>query len=272
MGFLSFMHVAMATQRVATEDAKAQHEKRAPPIVVHCSAGVGRTGVLCGIDICLQRAKEIGHFDVPATVVHMRRDRPGSVQTVLQYGFIYDAVLLAYQKAHAATIPSQEAKDKELYVPTPPPAQSQQVKLARNSMPASVHYTGPVAAAATPAPKPSIPAAAVAATPAVIAAPVAMSTPAPAPAPPAPARVPEVPARVPEVPAALAPAVVALPPAPKPVAATPVMPTMAALIAETTPEAAGPLSANEMSILSELGGGDGPTDPAELVRLLRALE
>lgn len=217
------------------------------PMVIHCSAGVGRTGVLCGIDICLQRAKEIGHFDVPATVLHMRCDRPGSVQTVMQYGFIYDAVLMAYQQAHAATIPSQQAKDKELYVPTPPPAHSQQVKPARNSMSTNTRATD----STVPQSKPAAVTAAVV-TAAVTEIAVTASAPVVVPTP--------VPVRVPQIPAATAASVVA-PPVVRPSTSL-----------EPTSEPTGPLSMNELSILSELGGRDGPTDSAELVRLLKALE
>lgn len=62
------------------------------PIVLHCSAGIGRTGVVCVLDTCLQRLRELNSVDVIASVLHMRRQRPGAVQTLVQYIFIYDAI------------------------------------------------------------------------------------------------------------------------------------------------------------------------------------
>ena len=62
------------------------------PVVVHCSAGIGRTGALCAIDISLNRLHELGSIDIPATILHIRRQRPGSIQTLVQYVFVYDAI------------------------------------------------------------------------------------------------------------------------------------------------------------------------------------
>lgn len=101
MGFLSFLHVAMATQRVATEDAKSQHEKKAPPIVVHCSAGVGRSGVFCLVYSTLTFLPFLGRpqaadgIDILGSVRRMRQCRRYMVQTVEQYRFCYQAILHA---------------------------------------------------------------------------------------------------------------------------------------------------------------------------------
>jgi protein tyrosine phosphatase len=63
------------------------------PVVVHCSAGVGRTGVLLAIDIGLQGILQ-GHskLDVLRVVSTLRQDRTGCVQTRDQYRFIHQAV------------------------------------------------------------------------------------------------------------------------------------------------------------------------------------
>ncbi|XP_076846811.1 tyrosine-protein phosphatase non-receptor type 9 isoform X2 [Brachyhypopomus gauderio] len=64
-----------------------------PPIVVHCSAGIGRTGTFCTVDICLSRLEDIGTVDVKRTVQRMRTQRAFSIQTWDQYYFCYQAVI-----------------------------------------------------------------------------------------------------------------------------------------------------------------------------------
>jgi protein tyrosine phosphatase len=64
----------------------------AGPAVVHCSAGIGRSGTFIAIDICLRRLLAVGNVDIMATVNYIRKQRFGSVQTFKQYKFIYEAV------------------------------------------------------------------------------------------------------------------------------------------------------------------------------------
>ncbi|XP_021105761.1 tyrosine-protein phosphatase non-receptor type 9 isoform X5 [Heterocephalus glaber] len=64
-----------------------------PPIVVHCSAGIGRTGTFCSLDICLAQLEELGTLNVFQTVSRMRTQRAFSIQTPEQYYFCYKAIL-----------------------------------------------------------------------------------------------------------------------------------------------------------------------------------
>ncbi|XP_068607083.1 tyrosine-protein phosphatase non-receptor type 9 [Brachionichthys hirsutus] len=64
-----------------------------PPVVVHCSAGIGRTGTFCTLDICLSRLEDISTVDVRQTVRRMRTQRAFSIQTWDQYYFCYTAVI-----------------------------------------------------------------------------------------------------------------------------------------------------------------------------------
>ena len=63
------------------------------PIAVHCSAGVGRTGVFITLSVALERMRYEGVIDVFNTVKVLRTQRPAMVQTEDQYQFCYRAAL-----------------------------------------------------------------------------------------------------------------------------------------------------------------------------------
>ncbi|XP_021369342.1 tyrosine-protein phosphatase 10D-like isoform X2 [Mizuhopecten yessoensis] len=63
------------------------------PIVVHCSAGVGRSGTYIALDRMLQNIGEHGEVDIFQTVAEMRRERVWMVQTEQQYICIHQCVL-----------------------------------------------------------------------------------------------------------------------------------------------------------------------------------
>ncbi|TSK14905.1 Receptor-type tyrosine-protein phosphatase epsilon [Bagarius yarrelli] len=61
---------------------KQQQQSGNHPIVVHCSAGAGRTGTFIALSNILERVKAEGLLDVFQTVKSLRMQRPHMVQTV----------------------------------------------------------------------------------------------------------------------------------------------------------------------------------------------
>ncbi|XP_034269683.1 tyrosine-protein phosphatase non-receptor type 1 [Pantherophis guttatus] len=65
------------------------------PIVVHCSAGIGRSGTFCLVDTCLllmDKRKDPSSVDIKQVLLEMRKYRMGLIQTADQLRFSYLAV------------------------------------------------------------------------------------------------------------------------------------------------------------------------------------
>ena len=61
------------------------------PILVHCSAGVGRTGTFIAIDWSQRSFAATGKFNVLDSIYKLRDDRVALVQTLEQYKFVHVA-------------------------------------------------------------------------------------------------------------------------------------------------------------------------------------
>ncbi|XP_055956406.1 receptor-type tyrosine-protein phosphatase mu-like [Patella vulgata] len=62
------------------------------PMVVHCSAGIGRTGTFIALDYSIDKARAEGSVDIYECVKQLRYERVNMVQTSEQYVFIHDAL------------------------------------------------------------------------------------------------------------------------------------------------------------------------------------
>lgn len=63
------------------------------PVLVHCSAGIGRTGTFIALDFLLKMARAEGSVDVFRCVQSLREQRVSMVQTTEQYAFLYEVLL-----------------------------------------------------------------------------------------------------------------------------------------------------------------------------------
>uniref|UniRef100_A0A8C6SAK1 Tyrosine-protein phosphatase non-receptor type n=1 Tax=Neogobius melanostomus TaxID=47308 RepID=A0A8C6SAK1_9GOBI len=92
-GFLTYLEEIQSVRRHTNSisDPKSQP----PPVLVHCSAGVGRTGVVILSEVMIACLEHNQPMQVPTVLLELRKQRMLMVQTVLQYNFVYK-VLVQY--------------------------------------------------------------------------------------------------------------------------------------------------------------------------------
>lgn len=95
--------VAMATEiekcRTSFKNLKSPNNNEGQnvsdgPVIVHCSAGIGRTGCFIAISLAICQLLEEDKVDILGIVCQMRYDRGGMVQTAEQYEFVHRAIAL----------------------------------------------------------------------------------------------------------------------------------------------------------------------------------
>ncbi|KAM4703672.1 tyrosine-protein phosphatase non-receptor type 11-like [Rhinophrynus dorsalis] len=106
-GVLSFLDEINTAQQSISQSG---------PIVVHCSAGIGRTGTIIVVDMLVDIINRQGldcDIDIPKTIQMVRRQRSGMVQTEAQYKFIYMAVQKYIESRKRHLEDEQRGKMKE---------------------------------------------------------------------------------------------------------------------------------------------------------------
>ncbi|XP_072568765.1 receptor-type tyrosine-protein phosphatase H-like isoform X2 [Paramormyrops kingsleyae] len=81
------------------------------PTVVHCSAGVGRTGTLIALDVALQQLEMERAVGLAVFVRKMRLNRPLMVQTESQYIFLHQCIMDKLKKEMKTEEPVYENTD-----------------------------------------------------------------------------------------------------------------------------------------------------------------
>ncbi|KAL3284194.1 hypothetical protein HHI36_018358 [Cryptolaemus montrouzieri] len=91
IAFLQFLH------KVRNEGVL---EADVGPAIVHCSAGIGRSGTFCLVDSCLVLIEKFGldSVDVKEILLDMRKYRMGLIQTPEQLRFSYQAIIEGAKK------------------------------------------------------------------------------------------------------------------------------------------------------------------------------
>ena len=64
------------------------------PIIVHCSAGVGRTGTFISVDMALEQAEKERKVDIAGIVCKLREQRMKMVQTDVSWSLVSSSILV----------------------------------------------------------------------------------------------------------------------------------------------------------------------------------
>ncbi|XP_007552913.1 tyrosine-protein phosphatase non-receptor type 14 [Poecilia formosa] len=91
-GFLSYLEQIQSVRR-HTNTMLDTSKSLNPPVVVHCSAGVGRTGVVILAELMISCLEHNEPVEVPTMLSELRHQRMLMVQTISQYKFVYQVLI-----------------------------------------------------------------------------------------------------------------------------------------------------------------------------------
>ncbi|XP_018085888.1 tyrosine-protein phosphatase non-receptor type 21 isoform X1 [Xenopus laevis] len=95
-GFLSYLEEIQSVRRHTNSTINPNSPN--PPVLVHCSAGVGRTGVIILSEVMIACLEHNEMLDIPLVLDMLRHQRMLMVQTLSQYNFVYK-VLIQFLKS-----------------------------------------------------------------------------------------------------------------------------------------------------------------------------
>ncbi|KAM8913437.1 tyrosine-protein phosphatase non-receptor type 21 isoform 2-T2 [Spinachia spinachia] len=90
-GFLTYLEEIQSVRRHTNSISDPKNTNL--PVLVHCSAGVGRSGVVILSEIMIACLEHNEALDVPKFLLHLRQQRMMMVQTLSQYTFIYKVII-----------------------------------------------------------------------------------------------------------------------------------------------------------------------------------
>uniref|UniRef100_A0A7E4VDW4 Protein-tyrosine phosphatase n=1 Tax=Panagrellus redivivus TaxID=6233 RepID=A0A7E4VDW4_PANRE len=83
------------------------------PIIVHCSAGIGRTGTIVAIEFILERLQQgIPCEAMDEILKELRNQRPFSIQTDLQYLYVHRVMLYYFFEKYKVAVASDDIQAK----------------------------------------------------------------------------------------------------------------------------------------------------------------
>ncbi|KAB0343302.1 hypothetical protein FD754_020228 [Muntiacus muntjak] len=97
-GFLSYLEEIQSVRRHTNSMLEGTRNMH-PPIVVHCSAGVGRTGVVILSELMIYCLEHNEKVEVPMMLRLLREQRMFMIQTIAQYKFVYQVLIQFLQNS-----------------------------------------------------------------------------------------------------------------------------------------------------------------------------
>ncbi|XP_075057075.1 tyrosine-protein phosphatase non-receptor type 14 [Mixophyes fleayi] len=91
-GFLSYLEEIQSVRRHANSMLDTSSHWN-PPVLVHCSAGVGRTGVVILTELMMRCLEHNEKVEIPMMLKHLREQRMFMIQTIAQYQFVYQVLI-----------------------------------------------------------------------------------------------------------------------------------------------------------------------------------
>ncbi|KAM9317314.1 tyrosine-protein phosphatase non-receptor type 14 [Gastrophryne carolinensis] len=89
-GFLSYLEEIQSVRRHANSMLDSHNN---PPVLVHCSAGVGRTGVVILTELMMRSLEQNEKMEIPMMLNYLREQRMFLIQTIAQYKFVYQVLI-----------------------------------------------------------------------------------------------------------------------------------------------------------------------------------
>ncbi|KAM5165445.1 tyrosine-protein phosphatase non-receptor type 14 [Mantella aurantiaca] len=91
-GFLSYLEEIQSVRRHANSMLDSSSHCN-PPVLVHCSAGVGRTGVVILTELMMRCLENNEKIEIPMMLNYLREQRMFTIQTITQYKFVYQVLI-----------------------------------------------------------------------------------------------------------------------------------------------------------------------------------
>lgn len=91
-GFLSYLEEIQSVRRHANSMLDSSSHCN-PPVLVHCSAGVGRTGVVILTELMMRCLENNEKIEIPVMLNYLREQRMFMIQTIAQYNFVYQVLI-----------------------------------------------------------------------------------------------------------------------------------------------------------------------------------